>query len=287
MRMIDSTTAERRSFSGHRPGEITFRRLLQGNTGRPDAYELSVVRSDVSYYTPRHRHNFDQLRLTLTGVFNYAPNKDIKPGCLVYFPEGGWYGPQRATVESDILLIQYGGASGDGLMTYDELAEGYRQLSALGSFDAGYFVRHDDPTGRTDGYEAIYEHMHGQSVQYRTTPSSVTVHVDPEALAWEGTAADGVDQREAGAFGERGHRVWFWRFVADTRLTLDPVDATTLLFVTTGRIDIHGTACTTGAAIEIRPGERVEFHAPAPAEVFATRLHSFADDRPTTPSRSR
>ncbi|HKF28874.1 MAG TPA: hypothetical protein VKB29_06580 [Candidatus Binataceae bacterium] len=51
--------------SGHRSGGIDFKRLIQGTPGALDNFELSLVRTAGDYYTPRHRHNFDQVRLCL------------------------------------------------------------------------------------------------------------------------------------------------------------------------------------------------------------------------------
>src|SRR6202167_6506179 len=46
------------------------------------------------YGTPRHRHNFDQIRYVLDGEFS-AGTGAIDAGQCAYFPEGVHYGPQH------------------------------------------------------------------------------------------------------------------------------------------------------------------------------------------------
>ena len=95
--------------SGHRSGGIDFKRLIQGTPGAADNFELSLVRTAGDYYTPRHRHNFDQVRFCLEGVMNYAPGKNLERGAVGYFPEGTFYGPQQDTAVSVTLVLQMGG----------------------------------------------------------------------------------------------------------------------------------------------------------------------------------
>src|SRR5262249_57825962 len=42
-------------------------------------------------YSPRHRHNFDQVRFVVSGELEYGPLK-CRPGDFIYFPEGVFYG---------------------------------------------------------------------------------------------------------------------------------------------------------------------------------------------------
>jgi len=144
--------------SGHRTGGIDFKRLLQGIPGSLDNYELSLVRTAGDYYTPRHRHNFDQIRLCLEGAMNFAPGRNLAAGTLGYFPEGTFYGPQQDTTTSIVLVLQMGGAAGWGFMSYDQLNAGYQKLCDLGNFDRGVFSRtsSDGHIVRKDGYEAVW-----------------------------------------------------------------------------------------------------------------------------------
>src|SRR5881296_2822076 len=88
MQAADPARVAWTTVSGHRAGRIEFKRLLHGTPGRPDNFELSLVRTFADYATPRHRHNFDQIRCCLSGAMNYAPRKDLVAGSVAYFPEG-------------------------------------------------------------------------------------------------------------------------------------------------------------------------------------------------------
>jgi len=45
------------------------------------------------FFTPRHRHNFDQFRYVVSGEMNIAKGVDLHEGECAYFPEGTHYGP--------------------------------------------------------------------------------------------------------------------------------------------------------------------------------------------------
>ena len=131
MRVVHASDVEWAPLSGHRGGTILFKRLLEGSRGDPGNFELSLARADGDYFTPRHRHNFDQIRVALEGSFNFATKRDLAEGTVGYFPEGTFYGPQEARERSVILLLQFGGASGDGFMSYDELEAGFAWILQL------------------------------------------------------------------------------------------------------------------------------------------------------------
>ena len=139
MQAADPARVAWTTVSGHRAGRIEFKRLLHGTSGRPDNFELSLVRTFADYATPRHRHNFDQIRCCLSGAMNYAPRKDLVAGSVAYFPEGTFYGPQRMAGESLVLLLQLGGASGQGFMRYEDLQAGHAALAARGTFAGGIY----------------------------------------------------------------------------------------------------------------------------------------------------
>src|SRR5438046_9683268 len=60
------------TVSGHRAGRIEFKRLLHGTPGRPDNFELSLVRKFADYAKPRLRHIFVHISCRLSGWVNTA-----------------------------------------------------------------------------------------------------------------------------------------------------------------------------------------------------------------------
>ena len=170
MQAVSSIDVEANQFANHREGEIKFQRLLQGDPDSPNNFEWSLVRTGEDYVTPRHHHNFSQIHIVLEGTHEWAPDKLIPTGAVAYFPEGTFYGPQHG--HGGLLLgLQYGEASGSGFMSYDRLAEGNKRLAeGSGRFEGGVY-RYVDADGKArnkDGYEAIWEEMHGRPVEYPT-----------------------------------------------------------------------------------------------------------------------
>ena len=88
MQTIHAADVEWGEVSGHRSGGIDFKRLLQGTPGTPDNFELSIVRTAGDYFTPRHRHNFDQVRFCLEGAMNHLIECETGGGFHASFGRG-------------------------------------------------------------------------------------------------------------------------------------------------------------------------------------------------------
>jgi hypothetical protein len=238
MQTVHADDLEWGAVSGHRSGGIEFKRLLQGTPGSPDNFELSIVRTAGDYFTPRHRHNFDQVRLCLEGAMNYAPGKDLKAGAVGYFPEGTFYGPQSDTSKSLVLLLQMGGSAGYGFMSYQQLNAGYEKMCDLGRFDGGVFTRFT-PDGRVirkDGYEAIWEHVNGRTVEYPPPRYEEPVVMHPDGFGWLATRDPGFELKHMATFGERAVNIGQIRGARDARHRVDRHRAPELLFVERGAI---------------------------------------------------
>lgn len=272
MRVSPASGLSWETVSGHRSGRIEFKRLLAGRAGAPDNYELSVVRSGPDYFTPRHRHNFDQLRVGLTGALNYAPGRDVDPGGAVYFPEGTFYGPQRCSVDAEVLLLQCGGAGGEGFMSYEELGRGHAELARLGSFEDGVFRREPGQPGRKnqDGYEAIWEHVNRRELRYPEPRWDEPVSMRVAAFAWTGLAP-GVARRALATFGERGTSLAMLRVEAGAELELPPEPGVRLLYVASGAL----ADAAPGSAFEVAPGESAAFETSTGAELYELGLPRF------------
>ena len=259
MQTIHAADVEWGEVSGHRSGGIDFKRLLQGSPGSPDNFELSIVRTAGDYFTPRHRHNFDQVRLCLEGAMNYAPGKDLKAGTVGYFPEGTFYGPQSDTSKSVVLLLQMGGSAGYGFMSYQQLNRGYEKLSDLGKFDGGVFTR-STPDGRVirkDGYEAIWEHVNGRAVEYPPPRYEEPIVIHPDGFGWLATRDPGFELKHMATFGERAVNIGEIRATRGSRHKVDKHRAPELLFVERGAIrDVtSGEVLDTHSAFRVDPAD--------------------------------
>lgn len=237
MQTIHSADIEFGAVSGHRSGKIDFKRLLQGETGSPNNFELSIVRTEGDYFTPRHRHNFDQVRFCIEGTMNYAPGKDLKAGAVGYFPEGTYYGPQADVSGSLVLLLQMGGSAGYGFMSYKQLHDGYERMCDLGEFEGGVFTgKTDGRKVRTDGYEAIWEYVNGHQIEYPQPRYEESIVLHPDNFRWVPTREPGFDVKHLGTFGERGLMIGMIQSSKGSRHLIDRHRSPELLFVVEGAI---------------------------------------------------
>jgi hypothetical protein len=279
MQRAQASAVQWEQVSGHRSGQIEFKRLLQGRPGAPDNFELSVVRTGADYYTPRHRHNFDQVRLCLSGAMNYAPGKDLKAGTVGYFGEGTFYGPQQMSEPSEVLLLQLGGSAGYGFMSYQQLNAGFEALRTQGEFDKGAFS-HRDADGRVhrkDGYEAVWEHVNGRRVEYPPPRYDEPVVMNPANFGWLAVpGTGGIDAKHLGTFGERGLSVGLIRGVSGASYRVAGLTAPELLFVISGAIRAGSTRLGAHAGVKLEGtdnGATVEVL--EASELFYVRLPDF------------
>lgn len=262
------------AVSGHRAGRIEFKRLLNGTAGAPDNFELSLVHTFGDYATPRHRHNFDQVRYGLSGAMNYAPRKDLVAGSVAYFPEGTFYGPQRMAGESLVLLLQLGGASGAGFMRYEDLQAGHATLATRGRFEDG--VYRGAAGGAQDGYEAVWEYVHGRPVIYPQPRFDEPILMWPANYAWtRSPGAPGVAEKLLGSFSERQLELRCVRLDPGAVHVLPPRAGARLLFVLAGTLECDGAEIGLHGAALQAAGESARVSARATAELLTVGLPIF------------
>jgi hypothetical protein len=120
------------------------------------------------YTTPRHRHNFEQIRYPLNGDYGYARDKVIPKGWVGYFTEGAYYGPQTQKQNLSLVNPQFGGASGNGYLSKRQRQEAYAALASRGKFEKGVYTYIDEKGQRhnQDSYEALWEQASGRAIVY-------------------------------------------------------------------------------------------------------------------------
>ena len=246
----------------HREGNIRFKYLLKGQAGSPQNYEFSVVRTEERFYGPPHRHNFDQVRFVLSGSFGEPGKLVLHEGEVGYYPEGTPYQIDSGTTE--ILLLQFGGASGHGFTHYDELRSHYPVLAGKGEFKDGIFRWHNPPPGtarQQDGYEALWELINQKPLTYPKPRYRQPVLMNPSAYDWVTTDQPGEQVREMGCFTERRIGVGQVRLGAGAHTTLSSPDTIRLMYVIEGSAHIGGQALTAGCAFEVLRGASVTLDA--------------------------
>ena len=189
----------------YRGGTFHFRNLMEGTSGTIDNFQLSMGRNDKDFVSPRHRHNFEQFRFQLEGDLNFARDGIMTPGMVGYFPEGTSYGPQTSEGTATTFVLQFGGSSGQGYLSRQEVKQGMDALRSTGTFEGGIYRRNEGEPGKRnmDGFQAIWEHVNGRPLQFPKPRYDKPVMMDQAGYEWVPSADQPGVYREA---ARRVHR---------------------------------------------------------------------------------
>lgn len=189
--------------------ERQFKTLLTGEDGALDNFRLYFVRQQGEVDVPRHKHNFDQVRMCLEGgKQNYGKDKWIAPGEIAYFPEGTPYGPEQSDTERLSITLQFGGASRSGFISSARVQKAMDEMKAFGTFEKGIFKRGGElapgEKRNQDAYEAIWEHVNQRKLVYPKPRYGEPILMKPENFDWEPCDGQrGLAKRDLCAFSER------------------------------------------------------------------------------------
>jgi hypothetical protein len=244
----ESLVAQRGATEG-----MAHKRLFEGEEDSPDNYMLVMSREPKSYFSPRHRHPWDQIRFCLEGKIPIAKGLYIEAGEIGYFPEAAHYGPQEGGEDRIVVLLQFGGASGQGFIGPDRLNEARRALSGNGTFERGaYSTQASGKRVNRDAYEAIWDHVKGTPPVYVEPAYKAPIVMRPQALRWK--ASDGVERKEIGVFPHRGLTITEVRLAAGAVEELQPLPALRFLIVVDGRGELDGKELRKLSAVRLLPG---------------------------------
>jgi len=261
-----------------RGGGKLFRTLLAGEEGDPGNFRLVYVRVNTPISTPRHRHNFDQLRLALEGAINYGPDQWIEPGELAYFPEGTPYGPEEADNERLGVTIQFGGDSGEGFISERQMNEGMARLKTRGTFENGIYRRTDNPPDgirrNQDAFEAIWEDVNGRRIVYPDKRWEAPVLMRPQDVAWT-QEKPGIARKQLGTFGARGTAFAFLRLDAGAEFDLAARGGARIGFVLSGQGSIAGEGLRPHSAFALKTGESAVLRAGTPLQFMLADMPAF------------
>src|ERR1700724_68779 len=175
MKIVQFDDAEWKRGLQHRGGTFHYRHLLNGTPGTLGNFQFNIGQLEGDFSSPRHRHNFDQFRIQLEGTMNFDRNGKMAAGSIGYFPR-------------------------------DEVYAGTEELKKFGTFEGGIFRRNGDVEGRrnTDGYQAIWEHVNGQRMEYPKPRYRDPIMVDPANYEWLPVSGmPGVSEKPLGRFMRR------------------------------------------------------------------------------------
>ena len=260
-------------------GDVAHKRLFEGEEDSPDNYMLVMSKEPRTFFSPRHRHPWDQIRYSLEGRIPIAKGLYVRGGELGYFPESAHYGPQEGGDDRRVLLLQFGGASGQGFIGPDRVKQAMRALEQEGRFEGGVYHR-DVAEGRRnhDAYEAIWLQVRGGELDYAQAAYSTPIVMRPESLPWRPTTQAGIARREIGVFPHRGLTLDAWQLQPGALLSLPAAPALRLLFVLSGQGRIGSEALKPWTAVRLAPNEAVEL-APStePLQVMQWSVSRVAD----------
>jgi len=277
MKIAHPSTAPQHRTSP-REGKLDNRDLLTGKEGEARNYRLALGRAETDWLTPRHRHNFDQIRLPLEGEFVYANDKVLPAGWVGYFPEGVHYGPQIRKQGLYMLLCQFGGASGSGFMSERQYIAGQDALVGKGILAKGLFTYVDERgiERRQDAFEAMYEQAMGRKPIYPEPRYTEIIAMNPANFEWiKDGQAPGVSHKLLGIFTERRTTISFIRLDPDAVVSVGKSAGPDLLFVTKGTIKCGDTKCYLHTAIGFDALDGpAAIQAVEPTEIFRMQLEA-------------
>jgi hypothetical protein len=262
----------------HRGGTFHYCRMLEGESGTIGNFQLSYGKIGGDFFSPRHRHNFEQIRYQVEGALDFARDGKLEAGTVGYFPEGVAYGPQTQSEGADVatIVLQFGGASGSGYLAHAEVKAGVQALKSEGEFKDGVFRRRADVPGKRnlDGYQAIWEHVNRRPMLYPKARYSRPFMMNPAHYDWvPAEQSPGVGEKLLGIFTERRSSVAFLQFAPGAGH-----DATggAVYLVLSGTGRARGEALRRLSVVHLDHGERLRIEADGGLEILRLGLPNLA-----------
>jgi hypothetical protein len=279
MRISEADKSEGGRVGSMRSGTLDQKFLLQGESGSPNNYLLNVGLTGAGGWgTPRHRHNFDQIRFVLKGKYPASPHKIMDEGSVAYFPESVYYGPQDRPDGLEMMVIQFGGASGSGFLSTPDREAANKRLEAKGTFKDGIFSWVDDKGQKhnLDGSVACFEEATGKKLVLYPARYDDVVMMDPANHAWIDTTNPGVQTKHLGTFTERNTVIRFVKVAQGATWATGARDQIEVLFLSKGTATVNGQSYGPKTGIELLPSDpSVDILANEETEFFSVLLPKF------------
>ena len=264
-----------------REGRFIEKTFLKGTAGTPDNFKFYLVQQFGDFYSPRHRHNFEQVRLQLEGTTSYDKDGIMTPGVLGYFPEGTVYGP--TTIKSHnslIVILQAGGPSRSGYPSAAERETANRELRKLGQFRNGaYFPKPGGRRKKQDAFEACWEFINNRKLEYPEPRFQRPVFMNTQCFDWRPVPeARGVCQKQLGAF-DLGFGLRHLRIDAGVDFT---ANGRIILYVLDGNGAAGGKSLSKGDVVYADVMDTANIKAVTTVTLFVISMLVFSDSHMTT-----
>jgi hypothetical protein len=249
--VLPAVTTWNDESGGHRPKNQWKQRL--GITHNETGFHIQCNHSIIEKggMSPRHRHNFEQIRYVLEGRLKVG-RKQYGRGTLIYIGESVYYGPQSRDEDTRWLMFQFPGPSGIPKFANPEIRKGRDELRAQGVvFQHG--IAHFPSGKKQDGMEAIWECVAGREIEYAPPRYEDPVFVYSEAFPWRSTGHQGVSIKHLAYFNECGPSVSLLRLQPGASLPRGKLSWLEMRLVIEGEIEYAGKTCPAVSRIYCPP----------------------------------
>lgn len=258
--------------SNVRAGTLKKWPFLLGEPGTPGNFKFGLFHQTGDFFSPRHRHNFDQFRFQIEGECGFERNGNMRPGVLGYFPEGAYYGPQSSKGANLAAVVQFGGPSGCGYLAQHQVDAAYKQMKNFGTFEGGIYRRNEGVAGRKtiDSFEAVWEFANKRRMVYPQPQYADPILIDLDAFRWQPLAgAKGVEEKPLGTFTDCNIRCASYKLSPGGNYS---AEGRGLFLVLSGHGSVEGLPMRRYTAAYLKGGERASFTAYETAEILLLGL---------------
>jgi hypothetical protein len=258
--------------SNVRGGELKKWPFLVGEPGTPGNFKFGLFHQSGDFYSPRHRHNFDQFRFQIDGECDFDRNGKMRPGVLGYFPEGAYYGPQTSKEANLVAVVQFGGPSGSGYLSQREVDAAFSEMKKLGTFDQGIYRRNDGVAGKKnmDSFQAVWEFANRRPIIFPKPQYADPILINADAFRWQKLAGvPGVEEKALGTFTDCNIRCGRYKLSPGASY---PAKGRGLFLVLSGKGSVEGVAMRRYTTAYLKDGERATFKADETAEILLLGL---------------
>jgi hypothetical protein len=263
------------NLAAHRQGTMAHKVLFEGEEGSPDNFILALAKEGADYFSPRHRHAWDQVRYCLEGSLPLGNDITLDAGDVAYFPEGVSYGPQENGTDRIVLVLQVGGVTAQGFLSAAQMRRAREELSEKGAFEGGVYRRKNGKNGKgkknEDAYEAIWRHVTDKPLAYPEPRYKTPIVMRAANFAW-GQAVAGVKKKFVGFFVDRCLALDFVSIAEAATWEVTPSGSHVLLFVRAGEGCLGGEPYLAETAVRLEGDEVVTFTATKNTEMFVITL---------------
>lgn len=236
---------------------------------------------DGEHYSPRHRHNFDQIRIGLAGVSHYGKHV-LRERMIGYFPEGTFYGPHTLhELPSRLATLQVDGSSRAGYLPYRFIEAATHEMKTVGAFRKGVYYPNEGKA--MEAFQAAWERATGRPADFPKPRFDEPILMHLDAFPWSPAHA-GVARKEVGAFGVDAPSIAMTHLDRGAAHAFAATDRTVIHFLLDGEGTTRGRNLSRYSAFALEPGETLELRGESAAtEIIEIVLPNLA---PTNPAHT-